>query len=152
MMKFFIKYIYILSRVFWLVVKPLSVGVRVLLIRDHQVILVKHIYENSWYLPGGMVERGEGLEQAVRREAFEEVGVQIRGLALFGAYSSHKEGHRNHVITFISQDFDVSGETDDEIEQWGFFELHNLPDEISPGSSKRIQEFLDKETKRFGDW
>ena len=71
--------------------------------------MVKHVYENSWYLPGGLVERGESLERAIRREALEEVGVHMRDLALFGAYSNHQEGKRDHVISFISKDFNVIG-------------------------------------------
>lgn len=151
-MKFIIKYIYILSRAFWLLLKPLSVGVRILLIRDQKILLVKHVYENRWYLPGGMVERNETLEQAARREALEEVGAQVRELALFGAYTNRKERRFDHIVVYISKDFDVSGVTDDEIEQWEFFDLQALPDKISPGSGNRIQEFLDGETKRFGDW
>ena len=151
-MKFLIKYLYIISRAFWILVKPLSVGVRIILIRGPQILLVKHVYEDLWYLPGGLVEAGESLERAIRREAFEEVGAQVRDLELFGAYSNHREGQRGHVITFISRDFDVTGKTDEEIEQWGFFDLHALPDKISPGCGKRIQDVLNNESRRFGEW
>ena len=152
MKRFIIKYLYTLSRAFWLLINPLSVGVRILLIRNSQIILVKHVYEDCWYLPGGLVERGESLEFAVRRESLEEVGAQIRNLALFGAYSNHHTGKRDHVIVFISKDFDISGKTDEEIEQWGFFDLHALPDNMSAGSSKRIQEYIDDQQRRYGDW
>jgi len=152
MLKFFIKYIYILSRMFWLWVNPISVGVRILLIRDQQILLVKHVYNDRWYLPGGLVEHNESLEGAVRREALEEVGVQIQDLALFGAYTHHQKNNHDHVVVYISQDFDVNGETDDEIECWGFFDLDALPDKISPGSKNRIQDYLDNLEKRFGNW
>ena len=42
------------------------------------------------------------------------------------------------MISFISKDFNVIGKTDEEIEQWGFFDLQALPDKLSPGSGKRI--------------
>jgi len=152
MLKFLIKYIYILSRMFWLWVNPLSMGVRILLIRDQQILLVKHVYNNLWYLPGGLVERSESLEQAVRREALEEVGAHIRDLALFGAYTHHQKSNYDHVVAYISKNFDVNGESDDEIERWGFFDLDALPDKISSGSENRILDYLNNETKRMGDW
>ncbi|MEN8172995.1 MAG: NUDIX domain-containing protein [Chloroflexota bacterium] len=152
MLKFFIKYIYTLSRMFWLWVNPLSVGVRILLIRDRQILLVNHVYNDLWYLPGGLLERRETFEDAARREALEEVGAQVKDLALFGVYTYHEKNNYDHVVAFISHDFDVSGDTDEEIERWGFFELDDLPDKISPGTRNRIQDYIDNETKRIGDW
>ena len=110
----------------WLVVKPLSVGVRLLLIKDNQVLLVKHIYEKFWYLPGGAVERGETLEQAVRREAQEEVGADLADLRLFGTYTNFEHGKSDHVIVFLSQNFEKTCQTDDEIEYCEFFSLDQL--------------------------
>jgi ADP-ribose pyrophosphatase YjhB (NUDIX family) len=36
-----------------------------------------------WSLPGGLVETGETLEEAVRREAREETGLEIEPIAMF---------------------------------------------------------------------
>jgi 8-oxo-dGTP diphosphatase len=46
-----------------------------------QILLVERAgkpLKGYWSLPGGLVETGETLEDAVRREVFEETGVQIR--------------------------------------------------------------------------
>lgn len=35
-------------------------------------------YPNTWGLPGGLIDAGESIEQAVEREVKEEMGVKIR--------------------------------------------------------------------------
>ena len=152
MKKFLIRYIYQASRMFWLVVKPLSVGVRLLLIRDGKVLMVKHVYEKFWYLPGGAVERGESLEESARREATEEVGATINEISLFGIYTNLENGKSDHVAVFISKDFDLNGQSDDEIECFAFFPLGHLPEPISPGSGNRIREYLEGKKGIYGAW
>jgi 8-oxo-dGTP diphosphatase len=39
-----------------------------------------------WSLPGGLVETGERVEDAVRREVFEETGLHVKPAGLFGIY------------------------------------------------------------------
>jgi len=151
-MKFLIRYIYQASRMIWLLLKPVSAGVRLLMVRDDHVLLVKHVYEPHWYLPGGAVERKETLENAVRREAQEEVGATLHNLQLFGAYTNYERGKSDHIIVFLSHDFDLTCEGDDEIEFCQFFPISTLPAEISPGSANRIREYLAGKAGLFGDW
>ena len=48
--------------------RGMTLGVRALLVADGGVVLVRHTYTPGWYLPGGGVERGESVAEAVRRE------------------------------------------------------------------------------------
>jgi len=62
------------------------VGVGGIIFKEDTVLLVKRDQEpgkGEWSLPGGMVEVGETLEEALIREITEEVGIEIRigGLA-----------------------------------------------------------------------
>lgn len=41
------------------------------------------LYPNCWTLPGGRVEEGESLEQAILREVKEELGLDLRDHNLF---------------------------------------------------------------------
>jgi 8-oxo-dGTP pyrophosphatase MutT (NUDIX family) len=132
--------------------RPLTVGVRVFLIRDGALLLVRHTYQDAWYLVGGGVEKGETLEQAIRREAAEEVGAGLGGLALFGAYSSFYEGKSDHVIVYVCMEFTLSGLSDREIERFAFFDLHGLPEGVSPGTRRRVQEFLEGRPTSTGVW
>ena len=72
-----IKLAYHIMRVYWFLVRPITMGARIILIKDGQIVLVKHSYQNAWYLPGGGIKRNETLEQAIRREAAEECWARI---------------------------------------------------------------------------
>ena len=56
------------------------VGVGAVIVVDEAVVLVRRRNEplaGKWSLPGGGVELGETLEQAVRREVLEETGLVV---------------------------------------------------------------------------
>ncbi len=55
------------------------VGVSIALFRHNQVLLIKRAkppYQDYYSLPGGLVEAGELLEEAARRELWEEVAMK----------------------------------------------------------------------------
>lgn len=41
------------------------------------VLLVRQIYRRGWGLPGGLMQRREGIEDTARREIEEEVGLRV---------------------------------------------------------------------------
>ncbi len=55
------------------------------IVRDGQLLLVKrlqHPEAGHWGLPGGKVDWLEPVEQAMRREIFEELGLTLQGVSL----------------------------------------------------------------------
>jgi 8-oxo-dGTP pyrophosphatase MutT (NUDIX family) len=151
-MTIIIRLIYQASRLILLIFKPMTHGVRLLLLREKQVLLVKHVYENKWYLPGGLVEKGETLEAAARREAWEEVGAEIKDLQLFGIYTNLENGYTDHITVFVSRNFIYNGKSDHEIESVSFFPLLALPANVSTGSRNRIEEVNAGECQGHGNW
>jgi 8-oxo-dGTP pyrophosphatase MutT (NUDIX family) len=141
-MKLLPRLIHAFARLCWYVLRPLTVGVRVLLIQGDTVVLVKHTYQESWYLPGGGVKKGETLEAALRREVSEEIGAQLGRLALLGIYSNFYEFKSDHIVVFLCHDFTLNGKMDNEIEAVRLFKTTELPADISPGSRRRIGEYL----------
>ena len=52
-----------------------------------EVLLAKvHWRADTWELPGGQVEEGEALDQAVCREMLEETGLTVKPLGVTGVY------------------------------------------------------------------
>jgi mutator protein MutT len=61
------------------------IGVGGIIFREDQVLLIKRGMEPSlgqWSIPGGVVLVGETLEEAVRREIFEETHLEVQVLTL----------------------------------------------------------------------
>ncbi|MGF9770159.1 NUDIX hydrolase [Bacillus albus] len=57
----------------------MQVRVTGILIEDEKVLLVKQKVANrNWSLPGGRVENGEMLEEAMIREMREETGLEVK--------------------------------------------------------------------------
>jgi ADP-ribose pyrophosphatase YjhB (NUDIX family) len=143
---------YRVLQAWWKLRRPITVGVRVLLIREGKVLLVRHTYQQAQYLPGGGVKRGETLEEAIRREAKEEVGAEMGGLSLLGVYTNLFEGKCDHVAAFVCDAFTLSGQTDREIEAYAFYDLDALPVDASPGTRRRVNEYLAGEPAAARRW
>ncbi len=63
------------------------VGVGALIHRGGKILLIKRRFEPNkgrWSLPGGLVEKGEKVEEAVLREVREELGIGVTLEGLMG--------------------------------------------------------------------
>src|SRR5229473_1065979 len=73
---------------YWRFARGLTLGVRgVVLDGSGRVFLVKHSYVDGWHFPGGGVEPGETLRDALERELFEEGNIRlVEAPALHGIF------------------------------------------------------------------
>ncbi len=144
---------YFLALIFWRIFKPKTFGARALLIKNDQVLLVRHTYQSLWYLPGGGVKSGETYGEALQRELKEEIDVTVCRFELFGLYNSTFEVKNDSIAIFLCTEFELGNQVDRiEIAEMRFFKLKDLPADISPGTYRRIQEYINNAYPNFGRW
>ncbi|WP_242605423.1 NUDIX domain-containing protein [Legionella anisa] len=77
------------------------------------------------------------------RELKEEVGIiPLVPPQLFGVYYHTYLDVHDYPIIFIIKRFDVINASSPEIEESGWFTYDSLPEMISPGSKRRLDEFF----------
>ena len=135
----------------FVLLRPMTLGVRgVVLDGRGQVLLVRHGYAVGWHFPGGGVERGETCESALERELAEEACVAIEGpTRLHGLFFNGRISPRDHVAVYVIENFRVTGARapDAEIQEARFFPLDALPEGVTRGTRKRLEEILEGRTK-----
>jgi 8-oxo-dGTP diphosphatase len=104
---------------------PPSVMVDGILEKDDRVLYVKRKkdpFKGGWSFPGGKVNAGEKVEDALKRELFEETGLVIFPIDILGVYSDPARDPRGHRIsvTFVAKvtGGEAKGGDDAESAQW----------------------------------
>ena len=143
-----------LRRAYWLVARPVSVGVVALVVDDAgRVLLVEHTYRHGWYMPGGGVRRKEPLDETLRRELREEVGVEPAGEPrLQGVYWNFAEGKSDYVVVFAVERWSRGPSRSIEIADAQFFAPDELPEETSPAAQRRVAEWTAGESGIYASW
>jgi mutator protein MutT len=89
-------------------VRPV-VGVGAVIVRDGRALVVRRGHEprkGEWSLPGGTVELGETLEDAVRREMKEETGLDIEVGAIIEVFDRiHRDADGRIRYHFVIVDY-----------------------------------------------
>jgi ADP-ribose pyrophosphatase YjhB (NUDIX family) len=124
--------------------RGMTLGVRAAVFdREDRVFLVKHTYVPGWYLPGGGVEVGETIEQALARELAEEGHIRLEGMpSLLGIYHNREASRRDHVAFFVARRFTQERPRlpDREIAEAGLFPVAALPEDVTAATRRRLDE------------
>jgi len=138
-----------LRRVFhfyWRFSRGLTLGVRAIVVDgDGRVFLIKHSYVNGWHLPGGGVEPGETVLDALARELKEEGNIELTALPEFrGLFFHPNVSDRDHVAMFVVRAFTQPAppRPNHEIVAHGFFAIDAMPGDTTAGTRARIAEAL----------
>ena len=126
---------------YWFLVRPKTRGVKCVIMHDGKILLERISYAHKkWTIPGGGVKKNETLEDAARREAKEEVGIELGGLEKIFEYTNTHQFKIDTVTVFKSEVSDEKYEVDGlEILEAGWFSRDNLPENRVP----RVDKLLD---------
>lgn len=126
------------------IIRPLFQVFAAAVILDHdgRLMLVKLTYQrfHPWGLPGGSLEYGETPEEGIRREVREETGweVLIERLLFVKTWTPDRVG-----LYYICRIVDGEFQPSDEVSEFGYFGLKDLPD-VRPLDVELIEQIYEK--------
>ena len=127
---------------YWRLANPRKQGVKCVLTRGGEVLLVRHTYgpAGRWELPGGGVKRGEPPASAARREASEELGIDTDAWRPLGDLFERIDGKRDTLWCFTAELGSTQTVTRDEAEiaEARWFPRNALP----TGSHRYVKRIL----------
>jgi len=139
-----------LLHTYWRFSRGATLGVRAMILdAQGRVFLIKHSYVDGWHMPGGGVETGESMRDALRREVHEEGNIEVVGApVLHGIYFNARASRRDHVALFVVRDFrqESAPVPNREIVAHGFFSRNELPADTTRATCARLAEVLDGAT------
>ena len=134
----------------------IKVGIGVLILNENKILLGHRvmssvdtggIYEpDSWCLPGGKQDYEETIFECAIRETKEETNLDISDLEVFNAMDDIQPNKHFVTIQVIAKSFtgEIKVMEKDKIDEWKWFELNQLPNNIYSPSKKFIDAYLKK--------
>lgn len=117
------------------------VGVFALIFDDEGRVLLVHRNDIDWWnLPGGGMELGETVDEAVQREVREETGLEVVVERLVGVYS--KPQKQEVVLTFRCRVVGGALTPTEEARDCRYFPPQDLPANTLPKHRQRIEDAL----------
>lgn len=138
--------------------KRVGAGFGVILEKDDQILLgLRHpdpdkadsAFRSSgeWCLPGGKLEWGESFEDGAIRETFEETGIRIKNPKVISVHNCKNEHAHFMTVGLVTNEWEGEAKVmePDEIVEWKWFDLNNLPTPRYFPSFEVIENFIKKE-------
>lgn len=117
------------------------------------MLLEKRTDTGEWCTPGGAIELGESLEDALKREIKEETNLDFATPKLFDikanvhmVYPNKDEVYYTDVV-YVINEFLGDLKPDGESTELRFFDLDNLPENIMPTQIGYIKKFIEEQVK-----
>ena len=114
-----------------------------LLVQDEKVLLVRRGMnpgKGLWGMPGGYVDLGEVLEDAVSREIWEETGLETQAQGLIALHS--EEGRPQVLAVYEMEAVGGNLHAGSEVTDVGFFSMDKLPPLAFPRDAHLLESHL----------
>ena len=113
------------------------------IIENDKVLLNKHGDTDFWKFPGGTVEdNGElDLREHAKREAKEEMGIEIEIVRPMSTLMTKKDQSVVVLVHYLAKRIGEIQPGED-IREWEWLDIHNLPDDVAPNIKPIIEEYL----------
>ena len=95
-------------------------------------------------MPGGKLEFGESFEEGAKREVLEETGIILNDVRVICVNNDKIESAHFVTIGLFSDDFlgDAKVMEPDEITEWRWFNLNNLPRNMFFPSVRVLENYI----------
>jgi mutator protein MutT len=90
------------AKVYWFFRRPKAHGAGCIIEFNNKILVVRNTYGiRLWGFPGGGINNNESPEQAAKREAFEEVGIDVKNIRSLGQfdYTLHYRSGTVYIFT-----------------------------------------------------
>lgn len=93
----------------------------------------KHNQRDHWCFPGGAQEHGETIEEAARRELYEETNLIAGRLSLLGYDDLLIDGHHYLNLNFYTEEFrgTLGNPEPDKFHEWRWFAPKDFPKDLT---------------------
>ena len=97
-------------------------------------------------MPGGKLHFQESFEEGARREMMEETGIRLKMVSVICVNNDVVDTAHFVTIGLFSDDFEGEPQVlePDEITEWRWFDLDNLPEKIYFPSAKVLENYKQK--------
>ncbi|KEK23289.1 NUDIX hydrolase [Bacillus gaemokensis] len=135
------------------------IGSHVIILNNYNEILLQLRADfNIWGIIGGALEYNETLEDAAKREVFEETGLIVKDLELFHTFSGpdlfqvYPNGDQVYgvMVVYICRNYEGALQGDpNESKELRFFPLHTLPYNVGTVPKMIINQFQQVEAMKI---
>lgn len=129
-----------------------TLGAGALITNEHnQVLMIKEHGMKGYKLPGGHIELGEGIEESVVRETFEETGIEATFVSVVGMATRHpyQFGKSNlyFVCHLVAQTQEIEIQDTDEIAEAKWVDIQEFINDMSnfPFNRHMIESLVGKQ-------
>ena len=127
---------------------PIAGTTIVPILPDGRIVMIRRRDTGQWGLPGGIVDWGEDVPTAARRELAEETGLQLQKIQrLVGVYSARDRDPRVHSICILlaaEVDGEMAPKDTLEVAEVKAFAREDLPrGNLCHDHDRQLTDFLD---------